>query len=271
MGELADLQHWMARVLRTRRALAKDEHITREATERLTGNDRLRPVEQAEIYREQFWLRHTSALLEDYPGLSGVIGQGDWERLVEEYLTSHAPDSWTLRDLGNRMTEHVESCAWLPHRQLCIDMARLEWSYTELFDARDAPPLDPNKLGSIPEAAWETALIVLNPALRLLRTEYPVAELRRRLREGEASALIPDAQSQNLVLFRSRKRSLHYDVVGDGAFALLEALRDGLPLVPACERAVERAPSEAKAVEVGVGQWFQEWGRLGWIVDVDVK
>jgi hypothetical protein len=49
-------------------------------------------------------------------------------------------------------------------------MARLEWAYIEAFDAADAPALDPLKLSGIPESAWETARILLDPAVRLLQT-----------------------------------------------------------------------------------------------------
>ena len=98
--ELDELQRWMASKLRELRGLPKDEPTTALARRHFTGNDRLSPVEQLEVYRQQFWLRHTSALLEDFPGLSGILGQRDWERLTESYLGAHAPTSFTLRDLG---------------------------------------------------------------------------------------------------------------------------------------------------------------------------
>ena len=157
---------------------------------RIVGNDRLLPVEQLDIYREQFWLRHTASLIEDFPGLGGIIGQEDWERLVEGYLTEHAPDSWTLRNLGARLPAYVARATYLPHHEVCVDMARLEWSYIELFDARDVAGIDPGKLSAIAEDAWERAVIVLNPALALLEVDYPVAELRRALRE-ESIAPVP--------------------------------------------------------------------------------
>lgn len=269
MDELDDIQRWVAGLLRRDRALPKDETVTGQARGFLTGNDRLKPVEQAEIYREQFWLRHTSSLVEDYPGLGGIIGQADWERLVEEYLVAYPPNSWTLRNLGDRMAEHVGRSDWLDHRALCKEMAELEWAYVELFDAPERPPLDGAKLASIPETAWQSAIIVLSPALILMRTEYPIAELRRRLRDEEANVPIPAPDPQNLVLYRSVHRNLMYEVVGDGAYALLQALKEGVPLVPACERAVSQYPDEAKAIEVSLGQWFQEWARKGWVVDVE--
>ncbi|HMJ14896.1 MAG TPA: DNA-binding domain-containing protein [Polyangiaceae bacterium] len=269
-AELRELQHWMANELRRRHDLGKDPETRALAQRYFTGNDRLSPVEQLEIYREQFWLRHTSSLVEDFPGLGGLIGQNAWQRLVEEYLAEHPPASRSLRDLGDRLPEFVARCTWLEQHELCIDMARLEWTYIELFDAADAPALAPEKLASLPEAAWQTARIVLNPALRLLRVRYPVTDLRRALKAAHAPVPIPAPASAELVLYRSRDRVIGDEPVTPGAFALLTLLGAGTPLVEACERVVHSLPAEASYVEENVGAWFQHWAERGWVVDVEV-
>jgi hypothetical protein len=95
------------------------------------------------------------------------------------------------------MPDFVEGSSWLPRHDLCVDMTRVEWAYIEVFDAADAAPLDPEKLALIPERAWESARLVLNPALRLLRVRYPVAALRREIRLKRAFEL-PEPSAQNL-------------------------------------------------------------------------
>ena len=259
----------MAEQLRRRHALADDAETAELARRHIGENVRLAPVEQLEIYREQFWLRHTSSLVEDFPGLGGIMGQGAWQRLVEEFLEEHPPASYTLRDLGQKLPDFVATRDWLEHRELCVDMARLEWAYIDLFDAMDAARLDPQKLAQVPEGAWEDTGLVLNPALMLLRVGYPVATLRRQLREpAEGNVPIPHPEQQHLVLYRSAERELFHHAVSAGAYALLEALRDGLPLGHACERAIERAPGDAEKIQAEVSTWFEQWARLGWIVDV---
>ena len=78
MSATRETQVWMAELLRRRRALPRDAEVAERARLLIRGNDRLSPVEQLEIYREQFWLRHTASLLEDFPGLSGILGQEAW-------------------------------------------------------------------------------------------------------------------------------------------------------------------------------------------------
>lgn len=272
MSELAELQAWVARQMRSRRSLPQNEAVTREAAAHLTGNARLSPVEQLEIYREQFWLRHTASLVEDFPGLGGILGQAEWEPLVEGYLEAEAPQSWTLRDLGRRFPEHVASQHGLAHHALCKDMARLEWTFIELFDAPDAAPLDLGKLAHLPPGTLETGQIVLSPALALLAVEYPVADLRvrllaARLEPGAPAVEIPEPEPQQLVLYRAADRRLYHRPVTPEAFALLEGLKRGLSLVAACEHALEQAPTHAERLQRNVGTWFQQWAQRGWIVD----
>jgi hypothetical protein len=272
LANLRETQEWMAGLLGGHHALSRDARVSALALAHIAGNGRLSPVEQLEIYREQFWLRHTASLLEDFPGLSGVLGQEDWEKLVESYLGEVAPKSWSLRNLGYRLPTHVEHAAWLPHHDLCTDMARLEWAYIELFDAADVPPVDPARLGAIPQEAWETARLVLSPAMTLLRVRYPVAELRRALADAKDAAVpIPECANANLVLYRGTDRNLYHSAVSEAAFELLAALEEGVPLVAACERAAERVPSEATRMESNVGEWFSDWGRRGWVVNVETR
>ncbi|HEY2408179.1 MAG TPA: DNA-binding domain-containing protein [Polyangiaceae bacterium] len=272
MTPLDQIQAFMSEQLRKLRALPKDAAVAALADQHIGGNQRLSPVEQLEIYREQFWLRHTGSLVEDYPGLGGILGESHWQRLVEEYLLARAPTSYTLRDLGLELPELVERASWLPHQGLCVDMARLERIYIEIFDAADAPPLDASRLAAIPESAWETARLVPHPALRLLKVGYPVVELRHALRsaEGHSAIAIPEPETQYLAVFRADLRLLS-ERLSAGAFALFDALMGRVPLVQACELAQREVPAEADAITASLAGWFQDWSARGWIVDVEIE
>ena len=195
---LATMQRWMVEQLQRRRALPSLTDSVVAARRHATGNDVLQPVDQVEIYRQQFWLRHTSSLVEDFPGLGGILGQRDWERLVEGYLKENSPRGWTLRNLGELMPAYVAKQSWLPQRELCEDMAQLEWAYIRLFDAAEATKqLDPKKVAAVAEDAWNRAVLELDPSLMRLSSRYPVARLRRDLRAAEesgASVPIPETE-----------------------------------------------------------------------------
>ena len=272
MSELDDIQAFVALQLRSRRALKNDAASSAQAARIVTARGRLSPVERLEIYREQFWLRHTSSLVEDFPGVSGILGQAAWATLVEGYLEAHPLRSFTLRDLGLHFPEYVESQSSLEHHRLCSDMARLELAYLEIFDAADAPPISPEALAGISDDAWQRVRIVFHPALRLLKTEYSVAPLRRQLIEDQSSpinVLIPARDPQCQLLFR-RDLQLFHEPISAGAYALLSALTRRVPLVHACEEAQAALPSEAARIAESAASWFQSWAARGLIIRVDV-
>jgi hypothetical protein len=269
----SELQRKMADFLRRRRDLGKDEEARAFALEHLGDNARLSGVEMLEIYREQFWLRHTGSLVEDFPGVGGIVGSEDWNRLVVEYLLAHRPEAPTLRDLGARLPDFIRTRAWLEHAAVAADMARLEWAHVEVFDADDVPPLDAAKLAAVPEDAWEGARLVTNPALRLLRLEYPVIPLRKRLLaaaagEGEDEPIpVPDAEPGHFAVHR-RDRHVFHDALDLGAFSLLDRLARGRPLGVACEEASQVLGLPTEALGDKLEGWFATWARLGYVVDV---
>jgi hypothetical protein len=268
VSELSRVQQQMATFLRQRRALEKSHEATAFAELEIGGNARLSPVEQLEIYREQFWMRHTAALLEDFPGLSGVIGQASWERLVEEYFAAVAPTSYTLRDLGKELPAFIAGVDFLEQRELCEDMARLEWAYVEAFDAPDVAGLDVERLGAVPDSAWETARLVLGPSLSLLRLRYPVAALRARLvKRAEQEIVVPAPAATHLAVCRQGLRVRTHEL-GEPAFVLLEQLAAGQPLVPAVESAARILSLSAEALAPELGAWFAAWAEQGIVIDV---
>lgn len=272
MTSAARIQEQMAALLRRPRDLAKDEEARRFAETHLSGNERLSPVEQLEIYREQFFLRHTDSLVEDFPGVGGILGQAAWDELVWDYLATVPPTSYDLAELGADLPNFIATRAGLEPRELLVDMATLEWNHVIVFSAPDRPRLDPAKLASVPEGAWESARLVPDPGLRLQRVRYPVVALRRRLlaaRDEHANepVALPDPEPACLAVHR-RERLIHHDVLEAAAYELLLAIIDAEPLGRACETAAGRAGIALEELGHRLEGWFGEWAGRGYVVDV---
>ena len=292
-GGLLEVQRFLADSLRRDAPIADDPVLAAATRAHVAGNDRLSPAEQADIYREQFWLRHVEALTEDYPGLRVVMGEEAFDALLRAYLHAHPPRTPSLRDLGADLVPFAEAWPGFPpeRRVLALDMLRYEHAFIDLFDGADVPPLDARKLAALGEGA-DRARIVLHPLLALLRLGYPVHHYRLAIvgldtpmgaetpasvdptnagaAPSTAAPPLPEPRSLCLALYREG-RSIKYEEAEPEAFALLEALRAGEPLGAACDR-VAAGMDEAAAEAFGgkVGAWFQRWTALGWIVDVAV-
>src|SRR6266436_9075676 len=96
------------------------------AAEFIKPNDRLSSFERLEIYNRQYWFRVLDCLYDDYPGLRAIVGARKFMKLATAYLARYPSDSYTLRDLGNRLERLLrEEPQWAaPREELSIDIAR---------------------------------------------------------------------------------------------------------------------------------------------------
>ncbi|APR76187.1 Hypothetical protein A7982_01534 [Minicystis rosea] len=274
--ELVALQGFLSSAFRREHAIGDDAEVAAQTVVHVAGNDRLTPVEQADIYRRQFWLRHFDALFEDYPGLAALLGEDAFDAFVTAYLTACPPRHPSLRDLGDRIVGFAETYpGFAPGlREAALEMIRYENAIVDVFDGAEPPPLDAQKLATLPPDAWDRARIVLSPLLVRLKLAHPVHEYRVAVRAAadadEPTPPFAGPRAVCVALFR-RELVVSFEELEPAAFALLEALAQGEPLPRACEIAAAGLDAdEAAALGGKVGAWFQHWTAWRWITDVIV-
>jgi hypothetical protein len=266
---LVTVQQLVVRALQEPAPLRPTCDVAMEMVALVTPSARgMTPTERVEVYRDQYWIRHLHNLAEDYPTLTWSVGGAvEFEALGREYLRAHPPVTWNLQRLGERVPAFVAAHArWAGHA-LSRDAARIDWAFMEVFDAADAPSLDPRVLASAPEDAWPGARLGFPPALRILALAYPLHEVRDALKRGESPEQ-PTPGDTRLVVWRDAACFLHAVSIEAGAFDLLLALRDGAPLGEACETAARTTGLGLDAMGSRLGGWFQDWTQRGWVSSV---
>ncbi|MDI1475008.1 putative DNA-binding domain-containing protein [Polyangium sp. y55x31] len=274
-NDLASVQAFLASVIPGHAPIPDDPALAEAAARFVTGNGRLTPAAQVDIYRRQFWLRHREILRDDFPALARLLGDAKMDAFCRDFLDAHPPTRAPFETLIEPVPRFAE--AWpgfetQAERTFAADLTRYEIALLEVRTGPDAPPLDPQKLASLPEDAWERARIVLHPAMRRLAFSYPVHRLRKAWLVSGEPAVFPDAPSPaHIALYRNRELVTHFEELEPEAFALLDLLAEGAALVPALGRLAEPLPEERQAhVAASVGRWFQQWTSLGLVVDVDL-
>jgi hypothetical protein len=261
-----------------------DGRPTREIVESfIKPNDRLKSIERLELYNKQYWFRLLDCLYDDYPGLRAILGQSRFRRLSIAYLDKYPSNSYTLRDLGNRLEKFLlEHPHWgHPREQMVLDMARFEWAQVVAFDGEVRPALSVDDLlGQDPA----TLRLEVQPYLTLLELNYPLDDFviavkkRDAALRGEASNAVdtesPSRSSRKTPIRRPRPEkvwlavhrldnAIYYKRLTADAFAILAALRDGKTLARACAQAAGGSADPAEVVSQ-IGQWFGAWAELGW-------
>jgi hypothetical protein len=143
------------------------------AAEFIKPNDRLSSFERLEIYNRQYWFRVLDCFWDDYPGLRAIVGERKFAKLITAYLERYPSNSYTLRDLGNRLERFLrEERQWAaPREELAIDMACFEWAQVVAFDGPSKAPISPDDILDTPPSKLRLAL---QPYLSLLDLDYAV-------------------------------------------------------------------------------------------------
>ncbi len=248
----------------------QDPEMSGIAAKFVTGNGRVTGAEQVNIYRRQFFLRHEEILRQDYPGLTGILGPETSQEFFRRYLEAHPPSTPTLHGLGAHVSTFAQDYAGFPPelRDLAGEMARYERELVDQFDGPDVPPLDPAKLASMTEEDWNTARLVFHPLLTRLSLSYPVHLLRIAIKDGKEYVLPNAPSSLHILLFR-QDLIPRYEEVSPEAFAIIGALAEGMPLVPALEHVATALSEDRQAyVMANIGAWFRTWTAWGIITDI---
>jgi hypothetical protein len=254
------------------------------AAEFIKPNDRLSSFERLEIYNRQYWFRVLDCLYDDYPGLRAIVGERKFLKLITAYLTRHPSDSYTLRDLGNRLEQFLrEEPHWAaPRENLAIDMARFEWAQVVAFDGPSNPPVTPDDILDTPPAKLRLGL---QPYLSLLDLDYAVDDFLIAVKKRESDVLRGEASNAVQSAPKAAKRRkpirlpkrekvylavhrhdnmLYYKRLDPAASTILTALGRGATVEDACAEAVTASDRTNIDWPAQIKEWFNNWSALGW-------
>ncbi len=254
------------------------------ASEFIKPNDRLSSFERLEIYNRQYWFRVLDCLYDDYPGLRAVVGERKFMKLATAYLSRYTSDSYTLRDLGNRLEPFLrEEPRWsAPRQELALDMVRFEWAQVVAFDGPARPSITPDDILDTPP---EKLVLGLQPYLSLLELNFAVDDFLIAVKKGESDVLRGEASNainavpkttahRKRVRFPKREKVhlavhrhdnlLYYKRLEEEAFEILRLLGRGATVEDACVEAVTASKRTDVDWSAQIKEWFDGWSALGW-------
>jgi hypothetical protein len=254
------------------------------ASEFIKPNDRLSSFERLEIYNRQYWFRVLDCLHDDYPGLRAIVGERKFLKLAKAYLTRYPSDSYSLRDLGNRLEQFLrEEPKWsAPRAELALDMARFEWAQVIAFDGPAKPTVTPDDILDTPPSKLKLGL---QPYLSLLEMNFAVDDFLIAVKKQESDVLRGEASNakdaapktrspRKRVRFPKRDKvylavhrhdnALYYKRLEEEEFAILASLGRGATVEDACVEAVTASIRMNVDWPAQIKQWFDSWSRLGW-------
>ncbi len=226
----------------------------------------IEPARRIAIYRNNWHENSLATLTAAYPVLKRLVGDDYFRQLAREFQGLHPSRSGNLQHLGAPLAEMLGRRFARTEFAYFADIARFEWAYQESLVAAEHGALDVERLATVPEANLPFLGFVLHPAIRLVRSDFPVLTIWSAHQPGADGAAIDtttidlNAGGEN-VLLRRTQREVEMRRLPSAEFAFLESLAHGSSLAGAADDA------SAIDAEFDLMQVLQRYVGLAVLVD----
>jgi hypothetical protein len=188
-----------------------------------------------DVYRNNVVTGLVDALAAAFPVTLALVGEDFFRAMAGEFARRHPPEAPILMRYGAGFPAFLEGFSPVAHLPYLPDTARLERALCESYHAADCVPIDPQDLAAIPAEDLAGLRMRLSPALRLLRSDWPV----QAIWAAHHGAPKPAPGAQEVLVARPGFDPAAH-VLPEGGVAVIAALQAG----EALETALSRAPAE---------------------------
>jgi len=141
------------------------------------GRGLLGPEERIDIYAQMYYARLLAVLREDFPRVAAILGCARFDAIVRAYLACYPSTHPSLRHLGRHFAAFLDTRTEAEAFPFLGDLARLEWTRLEVFDAPDAESLRVDHLQNIVPDEWPDLRFQVIPAFQVFQSNWPVQEI----------------------------------------------------------------------------------------------
>jgi hypothetical protein len=178
------------------------------------------------IYRNAYRVRLIEALDDTYPIVHAVLGDEVFQALGEEFVAAHPSVHRSIRWYGGELAEFLSQCPPYAEQPILAELALLEWTLAEVFDAADAEPKPRAALSAIDASAWSELRFEFHPSLRRLHLQWNTTAVWQAMSRAAAP---PDPacgeEPMPWLLWRQNLQNYFRSMTADEAAALDAALR----------------------------------------------
>jgi hypothetical protein len=227
----------------------------------LTIDDRL------SIYRNAYRTRLIEALGDTYPVLHAVLGDEEFAALGEAFVAAQPSVHRSIRWYGGELAQFLAQLTPYAEQPIFAELALLEWTLAEVFDAADADPKPRAALSAIDPSAWGELRFAFHPSLRRLHLEWNTAAVWQAMSREEAP---PDPECAEhpvpWLLWRHNLQNYFRSMTAEEAAALDSAQR-GETFGEICAALERWLPEEE--IPLRAASLLATWADSGIIVAID--
>jgi hypothetical protein len=192
----------------------------------VVGTERVPISTRLSIYGDGYRSRLIEALQSNFPVLSELLGEGDFQALGTAYVRAHDSPFFSIRYYGNALADFLASEPDYASAPVLADLARWEWMMTEVFDAADADSVTVADLAHVKPEEWADLRFGWHPSVRRLALSWNAPQIWKAVSDGaEPPEVVFSPEPVQWVLWRQELRT-YFRSLQPGEAGALEAVRD---------------------------------------------
>jgi hypothetical protein len=232
----------------------------------VVGTARVPVATRLAIYGDGYRSRLVEALVANFPVLSELLGEADFETLGTAYVYAHPSPYFSIRYYGNALADFLERDTRYAGAPVLAELARWEWAMSEVFDAADAEPVRADDLARVAPEEWAHLRFDWHPSVRRLVLLWNAPQIWKAVSEHtEPPEVTLSPQPVEWLLWRQALRT-YFRSLSAAEATVLEAGRIGQPFGELCELlSFELGAEQAPAKAAG---FLREWVQSGLITAV---
>lgn len=205
----------------------------------LTNPDGVPATKRFDVYRNNVVVSLTDALATAFPVIFKLVGEQFFNAMAGVYLRQHPPSSPLMMFYGDTMPAFLTGFAPVAKLPYLPDVARLELAMRHAYHAADATPIAPEVFQSLPADRLMASRFTFAPAMRLIRSHYPIHGIWRMNMDDGAPK--PGQTGENVLITRPEYDPIQTALLpGGGTF--VAALMQGAPFAKALDASTEQVP-----------------------------
>jgi hypothetical protein len=218
------------------------------------------------IYRNAYRVRLIDALDEMYPVLHEVLGDETFESLAEAFINAHPSVHRSIRWYGRELADFLAECTPFCEQPIFSELARFEWTLSEVFDAPDMRALGRSELQAVDPDAWAGLKFRFHPSLRFLHFAWNTVSVWQALSRDEVTpAPQPALEPTQWLLWRQEFKNYFRSIDAVERSALDAAQRDD-SFAEICAALATFLPEEE--IPLRAATFMATWADSGIIVGI---
>jgi hypothetical protein len=193
----------------------------------VVGTERVPIATRLGIYGDGYCARLSEALQANFPILTKLLGEGDFQTLATGYVRGHESPFFSIRYYGNALAEFLATEADYAGAPVLAELARWEWTMTEVFDAADAAPIGAGELARVTPDEWADLCFDWHPSVRRLELAWNAPQIWKAVGDdAEPPEVTLESSPMQWLLWRHELRSYFRALAAEEAL-VLDAARQG--------------------------------------------